>query len=137
MFTVSGWIVAVGAKPGPKVTTCCSLPPPKCRSEAVCTSLIGAWLLDVYVEISCWLRSEKYGSLCRCRSSVRQMPAYAITDEPLPGSTDVAGLAEGEMADVVVRGADDLADHEARPRRARAAGDLSLREAGRGATGTV
>ena len=28
------------AKPVPKVTTCTSLPPPKWRSETVCTSLI-------------------------------------------------------------------------------------------------
>ncbi len=74
------------------MTTCTSLPPPKWRSDTVCTSLIAAWLDDVYVEISCWLRSEKYGSLWACRSSVRQMPAYAMIDEPEPGSTDVAAL---------------------------------------------
>ena len=48
-----------------------------------------------------------------------------------------AGLAEGEVADVVVRGADDLADHEAGARRAGAAGDLRLREARGRAAGAV
>ncbi len=76
-------------KPGPRVTVCTSLPPPKCLSETVCTSLIGFWSEATYVVISCWLRCEKYGSLWGCRSSVMQMPAYACTDEPLPGSTEV------------------------------------------------
>ncbi len=43
MATDSGWIVAVGAKPGPNVATWTSLPPPKCRSATSCTSLIGFW----------------------------------------------------------------------------------------------
>ena len=54
--------------------------------------MIAAWFDDVYVEISCWLRCEKYGSLWAWRSSVRQMPAYAMIDEPEPGSTEVAAL---------------------------------------------
>ena len=68
------------------------MPPPKCRSATSCTSLIAAWFDDVYVVISCRLRSEKYGSEWAWRSSVRQMPAYAMIDEPEPGSTDVAAL---------------------------------------------
>ena len=38
------------------------------------------------------LRCEKYGSLWGWRLSVAQMPAYAMTVMPLPGSTDVAAL---------------------------------------------
>jgi hypothetical protein len=48
-----------------------------------------------------------------------------------------AGLPEGEVADVVVRRADDLADHEAGSRGAGAAGDLRLREARRRSAGAV
>src|SRR5262245_30066550 len=92
MLIDSGWIVAVGAKPGRNVTVCVSLPPPKCRSDAVWTSLIAAWFDDVYVEISWRLRCEKYGSECAWRSSVWQMPAYAMIEEPEPGSTDVEAL---------------------------------------------
>jgi hypothetical protein len=47
---------------------------------------------DVYVDISCRLRCEKYGSLWGWRSSVRQIPAYAWIEEPLPTSTDCAAL---------------------------------------------
>ena len=47
------------------------------------------------------------------------------------------GLAEREMADVVVARADDLADHVAGARRARAPGDLSLGETGGRATRAV
>ena len=90
--TVSGWIALACWKPGPNVATWTSLPPPKCRRAADCTSLIAAWFDDVYVEISWRLRCEKYGSLCAARSSVEQMPAYAMIDEPEPGSTDVAWL---------------------------------------------
>src|SRR5687767_11745835 len=48
-----------------------------------------------------------------------------------------AWLAERQVADVVVRGADDLADHDAGPCRARAGRDLRLGEASRGATWAV
>ena len=48
-----------------------------------------------------------------------------------------ARLAEREVPDVVVRRADDLADHEARSGGARAARDLRLREAGGRAARTV
>ena len=53
MFTLSGVTVAVLAYPVPKVTAWVSFPPPKWRSETVCTSLIGAWFEETYAVISC------------------------------------------------------------------------------------
>jgi hypothetical protein len=44
---LSGWTVEACEYPGPKVTVWTSSPPPKWRSEAVCTSLIAGWSDDV------------------------------------------------------------------------------------------
>ena len=48
-----------------------------------------------------------------------------------------AGLAKCEVADVVIRRADDLPDHKPRAGRAGAAGHLRLREAAGRATGSI
>ncbi len=40
---VSGATVFAAEYPGPNVTTWTSSPPPKWRSDTVCTSLIGSW----------------------------------------------------------------------------------------------
>ena len=59
MVAFTGAIALTLEKPVPKVTTCTSSPPPKWRSETVCTSLIGGRLDVTYETISCWLRCEK------------------------------------------------------------------------------
>ena len=46
----------------------------------------------VVASISSTLRWEKYGSEWACRLSAPQMPAYAITEDPDPGSTEVLPL---------------------------------------------
>ena len=175
------------------MTICVSFPPPKWRSDTVCTSLIGDWLDETYALISCWLRSREVAVAVRLlvvgqadarighdrlaaagldrgrpvavaagavelvaveRVVAAELVAHLVRDvvdrvEVSDRGRDAraaaclvraaddaeigdaaAGLAEREMADVVVARADDLADHVAGSRRARAPGDLSLGEAG-------
>ncbi len=64
--------------------------PPKSRSETVWTSAVDPCDEATYPVTSSMLRCEKYGSECGWRLSSPQMPAYAMTVMPLPGSTDAA-----------------------------------------------
>jgi hypothetical protein len=66
--------------------------PSKSRSDTVCTSLIGGRTEVTYVVISWKLRCDQYGSLCGWRLSCRQIPAYAMIDDPEPGSTEFAAF---------------------------------------------